>query len=186
MSKFCAFLSRAYLIEVLAIADVQEWFEKLRTKSSGMMEHFFEKQGRTVTKGDVMFVNTRKILNKKHVTLLNKHGFYLTKWVKKPSLEQWIGHASPSMGTCRILSEILRISERRRSASELTEPIFLKGDETRERCHSLQHFHVVCSTLWNWVKYFSMTFCTVYTSWLCVYRFSPKSSQNGENSMAVQ
>ena len=76
--KFCAFLSRMYLIKVLPIADVQKRFEKFRTRSSDMKEHFFEKQGRTVTKGDVMFVKTRKILNKKHVTLLNKHGFYLT------------------------------------------------------------------------------------------------------------
>ena len=49
-----------------------------------MIEHFFEKQGRTVTKGDVMFVKMRKILNKKHVTLLNKHGFYFTNKEKSP------------------------------------------------------------------------------------------------------
>jgi hypothetical protein len=48
------------------------------------MEHFFEKPGRTQLKGDAMFVKTQKIFNKKHVTQLNKHGFYLTKSEKKP------------------------------------------------------------------------------------------------------
>ena len=32
------------------------------------MEHFFEKWGRTGTKGDATFVYTQKILNKNHVT----------------------------------------------------------------------------------------------------------------------
>ena len=48
------------------------------------------------TKGDAMFVYTKIILNKNHVSLLNKHGFYLTKTEISPLLgSELVTHLPP-------------------------------------------------------------------------------------------
>ena len=140
MANFRDFSDPKNLNEFRTVAGAQWWFEKLKSSSSVLMGHIFEKQTRSELKTSVLSVNMAKNTYRKTCRTVKYHCDFTYVNHKNPFLEHCIGVPSVSMRSCQIWTSKIASARWDQALANWRSTFLIKGMKRERRA-------AVCSTL---------------------------------------
>ena len=140
MANFCDFSGPKNRNQFWTIAGAQGWFEKLKSSSSELTAHIFEKKTRSELKTNVLSVNLMKNIYRKTCCTVKYHCDFTYENHKNPFLEHCIAVPSVSMRSCQIWTSKIASASLDQALANWRSTFLIKGTKRERRA-------AVCSTI---------------------------------------